>query len=205
VAAPRFLTPPHRWRALAVALASFAAGALLVVAPAARADKPILVFPGNDASVLVRPDAGSGSVRIPPDPPPLKSRQQWVFDLRWSSGTPYLLGIHALDLGTPQETQRAMGRFALELFEGPTLIERVRFDFPMLGPPLSADAGGFNAPPNLQKKLTTRVGVMFPAVSRGTRLELWDRATDTRWPLPWPPPSPQPPEVASATDAAAGG
>ena len=35
-----------------------------------------------------------------------------------------------------------MGRFALELYEGPTLIERVRFDFPMLGGP-EADAGYF--------------------------------------------------------------
>ena len=202
MAAPRFLTPRFRHprlRVLAVALASFAAGPLLVLAPVARADKPVLVFPGNDASVLARPEAGAASARIPPDPPPMKARQQWVFDLRWSNGEPYLLGIHALDLGTPQETQRAMGRFALELYEGPTLIERVRFDFPMLGPPVTADASAFNAPPSLQKKLTTRVGVMFPAAPRGTRLELWDRATDTRWPLPWPP------EVAGATDAAAGG
>ena len=36
-------------------------------------------------------------------------------------------------------------------------------------------------------KLTTRVGVMVPATPRGNRLELWDRATDRRWPLPWPP------------------
>jgi hypothetical protein len=35
-------------------------------------------------------------------------------------------------------------------------------------------------------KLTTRVGVMLPATTRGTRLELWDRATDQRRPLPWP-------------------
>ena len=70
-----------------------------------------------------------------------------------------------------------MGRFAIELFEGPTLIERVRFDFPMLGPPEPLDAG-YMAPPSLQKNLTTRIGVMFPAVNRGTRLELWDRATD---------------------------
>ena len=208
VAAPRFLTLHHRHsrlRLLAVALASFTAGSLLVLAPVARADKPVLVFPGNDASVLARPEAGAASARIPPDPPPMKSRQQWVFDLRWSNGEPYLLGIHALDLGTPQETQRAMGRFALELYEGPTLIERVRFDFPMLGPPVTTDASAFNAPPSLQKKLTTRVGVMFPATPHGTRLELWDRATDTRWPLPWPPASPLPPETARATDAAAGG
>jgi hypothetical protein len=169
-----------------VALAAFGAGAFAVLLPAttARADKPrVIVFPGNDAAALR--DAGTIS-RIPPDPTPLVSRKQWVFDLRWSKGDPYLLGVNALDVGVPQETPRAMGRFAIELFEGPALIERVRFDFPMLGPPEPADAG-WNAPPSLQKNLTTRIGVMFPAVNRGTRLELWDRATDRRWPLPWPP------------------
>ncbi len=182
----------HRPLAALALSASFGAGVfavvLFVLAPVARADKPrILVFPGNDAEAM-HPDSGAIS-RIPPDPAPLVSRKQWVFDLKWSKGDPYLLGVHMLDLGVPQETQRAMGRFAIELFAGPTLVERVRFDFPMLGPPETGDAGYF-APPSLQKNLTTRIGVMFPAVDKGTRLELWDRATDKRWPLPWPPESP---------------
>jgi hypothetical protein len=168
-----------------VSLASLGASALCMhsAISTAWADKSrIVVFPGLDASA-VRPDAGPIS-HIPPDPTPLTARMQWVFDLRWSNGAPYLVAVHPLDLGAPQTTPRAMGRFAIELFEGPTLIERVRFDFPMLGPPES-DAGFFT-PPSFAKKLTSRIGVMFPAVERGTRLELWDRATDTRWPLPWP-------------------
>jgi hypothetical protein len=39
---------------------------------------------------------------------------------------------------------------------------------------------------SLTRKLSTRVGVMLPATDRGTRLEIWDRATNQRWPLPWP-------------------
>jgi hypothetical protein len=74
-----------------------------------------------------------------------------------------------------------MGRFALELFEGPTLIERVRFDFPLLGAPEPDASLSFSG------KLRTRIGVVFPATKRGTRLELWDRATGRRWSLPWPP------------------
>jgi hypothetical protein len=73
-----------------------------------------------------------------------------------------------------------MGRFALELFEGPTLIERVRFDFPLLGVP--DEEGGVS----LTRKLRTRIGALFPATKRGTRLELWDRASNRRWSLPWP-------------------
>ena len=76
-----------------------------------------------------------------------------------------------------------MGRFALELFEGPTLIERVRFDFPLLGAPRARRTPS----PSFAGKLRTRIGVVFPATKRGTRLELWDRATGRRWSLPWPP------------------
>jgi len=125
-------------------------------------------------------------VRIPPDPAPMKERAQWVFDLRWDRGDVYLLEVHRIELPAPQETPRAMGRFPVELFEGPTLIGRVRIDFPMLGAGGQADAG-YGTPPSFEAKLRSRIGVMFPATRRGTRLELWDRAQGRRWQLPWPP------------------
>jgi hypothetical protein len=115
----------------------------------------------------------------------MSERFQWVFDFRWDRGEVYLLEVQKLDMGGPHTTPRMMGRFALELFEGPTLIERVRFDFPLLGT-TEFDAGVRNSP-RFEPKLKTRIGVLFPVTSRGTRLELWDRATDTRMPLPWPP------------------
>jgi hypothetical protein len=121
----------------------------------------------------------------PPDPAPLVSRTQWIVDLRWDRGDVWLLGIRKISLPAPQATPRVMGRFALELFEGPTLIERVRFDFPLLAIPDSSDAGS-NRAPSFTDKLRTRIGVVFPATTRGTRLELADRATGRRWPLPWP-------------------
>jgi hypothetical protein len=122
---------------------------------------------------------------IPPDPPPMRERVQWIFDLRWDKGDVYLLGVHRIELPAPQETPRAMGRFALELFEGPTLIERVRFDFPLLGD--EPRDGGLRKVPWFGGKLTTRIGVMFPATNRGTKLQLLDRANERRWDLPWPP------------------
>lgn len=161
------------------------AAALAVVAAAlsALADEPrrtldmSRVLDGG-APVPAAPDIAMS--KIPPDPPPMVERSQWVFDLRWDRGEIWLLGMHPLELPAPQATPRAMGRFAVELFEGPTLIERVRFDFPLLGAP-DADGG-----PSLSSKLRTRIGVVFPAAKRGTRLELWDRATNRRWRLPWP-------------------
>lgn len=162
----------------------------------------LLVTGGSRAFAV--PDAGSppdaghmppapspsdgGVSRIPPDPPALSEREQWVFDLRWDRGEVYLVSIQKENLGAPRATPRVMGRFALELYEGRTLVERVRFDFPMLGaePGPGFDAGT-KTPPRLEPKLRTRIGVLFPATKRGTRLELWDRATDRRWALPWPP------------------
>lgn len=146
----------------------------------------------SDATAQAPADAGADAAkpapapRIPPDPPPMNERMQWVFHLRWQKNEVYLISIHKTDMADSHPTPRVMGRFALELFEGPTLIERVRFDFPMLGMEEISDAG-YKTPIRFLPGLNTRIGVYFPATKRGTRLELWDRATNRRWPLPWPP------------------
>ncbi|MEI7893468.1 MAG: hypothetical protein WCI05_10265 [Myxococcales bacterium] len=141
----------------------------------ASAERPLVRV--NTRPLRHGEDSG-GVSRIAPDPPALVERQQWVFDLRYVRGELSLLGIRRFDRGVAVATPRMMGRFALELFEGPALVERVRFDFPLLGAGLS-DSG-------LERGLSTRIGVVFPATARGIRLELLDRATDRRWPLPWP-------------------
>ena len=137
------------------------------------------------------PDA-SAILPIAADPAPLVEQGQWIYDLRYDRGDLYLAGVHPTRLATPRETPRVMGRFALELYSGPTLIERVRFDFPGLGAvdTRTVSPGGARSLHGSQvsftAKLQTRVGVMLPATTRGTRLDLWDRATNRRWPLPWP-------------------
>jgi hypothetical protein len=120
-----------------------------------------------------------------PDPPPLAEQSQWLLDLRWDRGDVWLLGSRRTDMHAPRVTPRTMGRFALELYEGPALIERLRFDFPLLG--ADFDDIGEDHSPSLAQKLRTRVGVLFPATPRGTRLELKDRRSGISWPLPWPP------------------
>jgi hypothetical protein len=175
------------------------AAALCASVPLAFADPArtrIDMSQGQDAGSLTPAVGPDRPARIPPDPAPMLEKGQWVFDLRYNRGDLFLVGLHRVDLAAPQATPRAMGRFALELFEGPTLIESARFDFPFLGAGESTlDAGYFGAP-SFERKLNTRIGVMFPATSRGTRLELWDRATNKRWSLPWPPA-----EMRAATDA----
>jgi hypothetical protein len=165
---------------LALSLACAAAAFTALADPPRRT---LDVSRALDAGMPATPLPDIVITRTPPDPPPLVERSQWVFDLRWDRGDPWLLGVHPLELPAPQATPRAMGRFAIELFEGPTLVERVRFDFPLLGAD-EPDSGLA-----LGSKLRTRIGVVFPATRRGTRLELWDRATNRRWFLPWPPAS----------------
>jgi len=155
-----------------------AAGALSALAGEPR--RTIDASRALDGGAAPAPLPDIAMSRTQPDPPALVERSQWVFDLRWDRGDVWLLAVHPLQLPAPQATPRAMGRFALELFEGPTLIERVRFDFPLLGAP-EPDASVALAP-----KLRTRIGVVFPATKRGTRLELSDRANGRRWALPWP-------------------
>jgi hypothetical protein len=158
---------------------------LLLIAALAPAFAALFV----DRDAGAEPEDGGSkppSMKTPPDPPSLAEREQWVFDLRWDRGEVFLLGVHKVDMGALHRTPRVMGRFALELYEGPTLIERVRFDFPLLGAGETPDAG-MKTPPRFETKLKTRIGVFFPSTKRGTRLELWDRLRGVRWQLPWPP------------------
>jgi hypothetical protein len=173
-------------RRLLVASIAFA----LPIAVTAFADDPhtrVVVIP---TATAVAPDAAPDADSFTPssnpvDPAPIVSREQWIWDLRWSKGDVYLLAVRPWDAGGLRATPRVMGRFAIELFAGKVLIERVRFDFPGLGAP-EGDAGHF-ALPSFQTKLTTRIGVIFPQTKNGNKLELVDRATGERWTLPWPP------------------
>jgi len=180
-----------RWPPAALAVAVIGAG----VSPFISAESAEGADPAPAATATratPRGDAGtdgatpSPSPSTPPDPPPLTERRQWVFDLRYAKGDVTLTSVRAFDSEKPRETPRVMGRFALELFEGPTLVERVRFDFPMLGDDPQRDAGGVVGA-GLSRGVITSIGVVFPATKRGVRLELWDRASGRRWPLPWPP------------------
>lgn len=135
---------------------------------------------------LPAPDAGEVPAppleRFAPDPPAITASRFWVFDLQYDDGDLYLGTIDVLDKGRDATSPRAMGRFAIELYDGEDLVERVRFDFPMLGGAAGPDLRGRSS----QVRVKSRVGVVFPETSRGDRFELWDRAKNERWSLPSP-------------------
>ena len=139
------------------------------------------------AALLLVADAGPPPSGYLPDPAPLVTRNQWVVDLGYRGGTLVFGGARRIALAKPTGTPRAMGRFALELFIGKELIDRVRFDFPLLG---ADEMGGapprWDSPPSFERHLFTRAAVMVPHSERATRAVLVDRATGNIWALPWP-------------------
>jgi hypothetical protein len=132
-------------------------------------------------------DAGPPPSGYLPDPVPLVTRHLWVVDLGYRSGVVVFGGARRVELAKPAGTSRAMGRFALELFIGKELIDRVRFDFPLLGADEFADTPRrWDSPPSFERLLSTRTAVILPHSERATRAVLVDRATGNVWALPWP-------------------
>ena len=84
-------------------------------------------------------EAGASMVSPPtppnaqPDPVALKEPIQWEYVVEYDRGALRVVSAKRLDFKKPIPTARNMGRFAIELWIGRELIERVRFDFPLLG------------------------------------------------------------------------
>jgi hypothetical protein len=140
-----------------------------------------------------------------PDPEPLLSREQWRYELLYQDGVVSVERVESRSLARPVATARHMGRFALELWIGHELIDRVRFDFPLIA---AEEAPGITRrplhdAPSLAPHATARLGVLVPASPRATRLVLVDRATEKSEELPWPP-NPESSASGSAASSAVG-
>jgi hypothetical protein len=124
-----------------------------------------------------------------PDPVPLSMAEQWQYQLLFQNGAPSVEHVRKQNLPKPISTPRRMGRFALELWIGRELIDRVRFDFPLIA--AEETPGITRRPlhdaPSLVPHATARIVVSLPASPRATRLVLVDRATEKLQELPWPP------------------
>jgi hypothetical protein len=139
------------------------------------------------ARVPVAEDGGPPPSGYLPDPAPLVTRQQWVVELGYREGTVLYGGARRVELSKAAGTTRAMGRFALELYIGKELIDRVRFDFPLLGAEDYAESPRrWDSPPSFERHLSTRAAIVLPHSERATRAVLVDRATGHAWALPWP-------------------
>ncbi len=125
-----------------------------------------------------------------PDPEAIRSADQWVLTFRYKHGKVEFIRSQRVRLRRVVATPRRMGRYAIELLSGPTVIERVRFDFPLLGADeLAGKRRPYNSPPRFETKATVVHRVMLPNTSRASRVRLVDRATGQSFMIAWPPTS----------------
>lgn len=171
------------------------------VASAAPSSSPpatgTVVKPANP---LVTGSPTDQSTAAQPDPPPLVTAHQWDLTLHYAKGKVSLQSAKAVDLGKAIPTPRQMGRFAVELWIGKELVDRVRFEFPLLGADFAPNPGTKlqeRGAPRFSMGADTVSTVRVPANDRATSAQVVDRLTGTVVPIPWPPQS------AAATTSAA--
>lgn len=141
-------------------------------------------------------------VGFAPDPTPLVTRAKWVYELSFVDGAFTAAMPTRRELSRPTETERRMGRYMLEIYVGPVLLERVRFEVPLQnGDPWSgAKRRPFDAPPDLARRVRVKLKVEVPDSERVTSAAIVDRATGHKTRLPWPR---TPPAQASSAPAPA--
>ena len=121
-----------------------------------------------------------------PDPPARASEKQWVFEIAYEKGAGTITSARSASAKKPIATARVMGRFALELRVGPELLDRIRFDVPLMGDEIERDPKRPSRRPTFSR-VSTKVKVQMADHPRATTLTYVDRATgDTRTYF-WPP------------------
>lgn len=129
-----------------------------------------------------------------PDPTPLAVATQWEVEVRYDRGALSVVSATKRTFPEPQVTPRRMGRFAVELWIGHELIDRVRFDFPLVGAPRpESKVQDLSAPVRLDDTITVSQTLLVPNSERATRAVLVDRATGKETPFAWPPDRPDGP------------
>ena len=152
---------------LSRALLALTLGAALAAGVAALAEPP----PGGYA----------------PDPPGTASRKHWVIDVLHSKGRTSLLGARPVTLERPATSARMMGRFAIELYVGRELLDRVRFNVPLTGDAPEKDKRFPFRRPTFDEGVTTRMRVQIADSPRATWVKLVDRLSGAESRFWWPP------------------
>jgi hypothetical protein len=133
---------------------------------------------------------------FPPDPPSQSTRKQWVFDVTYKGGVASATRARAAMRDKPAGSARVFGRFAVELWVGKELLDRVRFNVPLTGddrdpagaendPDRRTDRSPFKRPRFDQ--VTTRTVVQIADSPRAAWAQVIDRATGATRKYWWPP------------------
>jgi hypothetical protein len=167
--------------------------ALATPVPFAEGDTgkpPLESDPEHQAAEAQRAREQPGPPTFAPDPAPLLSSNHYRLELRFHGGIVTVQGARQVHYDKPVASDRTLGRFAVELWIGRELLERVRFDFPLLGgPPPDPPRNGDRARPTFDSGADVVRSVLIAHTERATRAVLVDRATGEEWSLRWPPTS----------------
>jgi len=149
------------------------------------------------------PPVGKGYL---PDPPALTERRQWAYTLYYDRGSVRAGEAKPICLRRPATSPRRMGRFAFELWLGRELVERIRFDFPLLGAEVPDENSGntFHKAPSFAPGARVSIPLQVPASDRATRALILDRASGETWPVAWPPAASTNPDMADTACAPPG-
>jgi hypothetical protein len=134
-------------------------------------------------AALASPPAGG----FAPDPVAKPSRAQWVFEMSARGGNVTIDRVKAVTFDKPAETPRVVGRFALELYIGRELLDRVRFNVPLMG--AEATQGNRNnlPRPRFEQNVTAHVSARMADSPRAAYLLVVDRETGDTQKFLWPP------------------
>jgi hypothetical protein len=122
----------------------------------------------------------------PPDPPAQANRKQWTFEVTAQNGKVSVGAVKATMLEKPAESARVMGRFALELYVGPQILDRVRFNMPLMDAPREDPGHKLLRRPSFEQ-VSARIQVRMADNARAAYLLLVDRATGESQRFDWPP------------------
>lgn len=126
----------------------------------------------------------------PPDPKPTSARDWVELEFTYANGEAKPRASRRLQTAKPRDSARVVGRYAVELWIGCELIDRVRFSFPLQAgesPPKTGKRHELHEPPSFSAGGELKATVLVPFSDRATRAELVDRSAGTRVQLPWPP------------------
>jgi hypothetical protein len=161
-----------------------------------------LLRPGADAAA--EPESSGPAHGYLPDPPPLSERALWQYEVRYDRG---VIAANTPDLQClqrPVASARRIGRFAFELWLGAELIDRIRFDFPLLAAevPRQGQRHPLHEEPSFAPGARVSTRLQVPASTRATRAQILDRATGRATLVPWPPRAEAPAQLCSQSNLA---
>lgn len=152
-------------------------------------------------------DSAPFDPRKTPDPELAPTSAYYELTLRYCEAGVHLVGARRVVLERPSTLPRLMGRFAAELWIGHELLERDRFDFPLVAADAVEPGSERKEPPPLQLGPRADVVWKVKVADRVRATQAWviDRATGERWLLDWPPKAPMPKPRADAPCPSFGG